>query len=146
MRKTALQLQWQTENTGLIDRDGNAVSDFVYDAIEPLYENGKIYAYRVMQGESYMAYQGEKYGLLNGQGKMIKQLDELFPNAVYDEYGLIEVSTKTPVPTAMNTAHYTDWLTIAETLLFLFRTRIYGAYPMELLPRKNHTIIAVIMI
>lgn len=41
-----------------------------------------------------MAYQGEKYGLLNGQGKMIKQLDELFPNAVYDEYGLIEVSTK----------------------------------------------------
>ena len=47
-----------------------------------------------MQGESYMAYQGEKYGLLNGQGKMIKQLDELFPNAVYDEYGLIEVSTK----------------------------------------------------
>lgn len=79
---------------GLIDRDGNAVSNFVYDAIEPLYENGKIYAYRVMQGESYMAYQGEKYGLLNGQGKMIKQLDELFPNAVYDEYGLIEVSTK----------------------------------------------------
>lgn len=78
----------------LIDRDGNAVSNFVYDAIEPLYENGKIYAYRVMQGESYMAYQGEKYGLLNGQGKMIKQLDELFPNAVYNEYGLIEVSTK----------------------------------------------------
>lgn len=79
---------------GLIDRDGNAVSDFVYDAVEPLYENGKINAYRVMQGGEYMALQGEKYGLLDKKGSVIKQLDTLFPNAVFEEYGLIEVSEK----------------------------------------------------
>ena len=79
---------------GLIDRDGNIVADFVYDAIESLYSDGKINAYRVMQGESYMTMQGEKYGLLDKNGKMIKQLDELVPNRLYEEYNLIEVYTK----------------------------------------------------
>ncbi len=79
---------------GLIDRDGNIVADFVYDGIEPLYSNGKLNAYRVMQGESYMAMQGEKYGLLDKNGKMIKQLDELVPKRLYEEYNLIEVYTK----------------------------------------------------
>ena len=81
-------------NYGLIDRDGNIVADFVYDGIEPLYSNGRLNAYRVMQGESYMAMQGEKYGLLDKNGKMIKQLDELVPKRLYEEYNLIEVYTK----------------------------------------------------
>lgn len=79
---------------GLIDRDGNIAADFVYDAIESLYSDGKVNAYRVMQGESYMAMEGEKYGLLDKNGKMIKQLDELVPKRLYEEYNLIEVYTK----------------------------------------------------
>lgn len=68
---------------GLIDRDGNIAADFIYDAINP---NPK--------ANAYMVEQGEKYGLLDKNGKMIKQLDELVPNALYDEYNLIEVYTK----------------------------------------------------
>ena len=77
---------------GLIDQDGNAVADFIYNGIYPLHnDNGKINAYKVTQDS---AQETVRYGLLDKYGKMIKQLDELFPNAVYDEYGLIEVSTK----------------------------------------------------
>ena len=77
---------------GLIDQDGNTVADFIYNGIYPLHnDNGKINAYKVTQDS---AQETVRYGLLDKYGKMIKQLDELFPNAVYDEYGLIEVSTK----------------------------------------------------
>ncbi len=84
----------QNGKYGLIDKDGNIVADFVYDTINPLYNNGKINAYRTVQGETYMKFQGEKYGLFDKYGKEVKKLDELIPKALYDEYNLIQVCTK----------------------------------------------------
>lgn len=78
---------------GLIDLEGNTVADFVYDTIEPLY-NGDINAYRVMQGESYMALDGEKYGLLDTYGNIIKTMDERVPHSLYENYNLIKVYKK----------------------------------------------------
>lgn len=78
---------------GLIDRDGNVVADFIYDSIEPLHnDNGKVNAYKVTQGHS--ENNNEKFGLLDKHGKMIKQLDELEPKMLYEDYELIEVSKK----------------------------------------------------
>ena len=75
---------------GLIDSGGNTVADFVYDTIEPLFQGGKVNAYKVMQG--YAENNDEKYGLLDKYGKMIKQLDEAEPQVLYEDYKLIEVS------------------------------------------------------
>ena len=73
---------------GLIDSDGNTVADFVYDTIEPLFQGGKVNAYKVIQG--YAENNDAKYGLLDKYGKIIKQLDETEPQVLYEDYKLIE--------------------------------------------------------
>ena len=78
---------------GLIDQDGNAVADFVYDSITPLYnDNGKVNSYKVTQG--YSENNNEKFGLLDRYGKTIKQLGEIEPQTLYEDYKLIKVSKK----------------------------------------------------
>ena len=80
---------------GLIDKNGNIIVDFVYDLIQPLsYSGGKVNSYIVMQGNEYMAMQGEKYGMLDKYGNIIKELDELVPQTLYEEYELISVYKK----------------------------------------------------
>ena len=80
---------------GLIDKNGNIIVDFVYDLIQPLsYSGGKVNSYIVMQGNEYMALQGEKYGMLDKYGNIIKEIDELVPQTLYEEYELISVYKK----------------------------------------------------
>ena len=74
---------------GLIDRGGNVAADFIYDYAEPLYSDGKVSGYKVTQGSA--ENNDEKFGLLDKNGKQIKQLDEFVPRRVYEDYGLIEV-------------------------------------------------------
>ena len=78
---------------GLVDSGGNAVTDFIYDSINPLYnDNGKVNAYKVTQG--YSENNDEKFGLLDRYGKTIKQLDDFEPQTLYEDYKLIKVSKK----------------------------------------------------
>ena len=78
---------------GLIDQGGKTVVDFVYDSIEPLHnDNGKVNAYKVTQGQ--LENNGEKFGLLDRYGKTIKQLGEIEPQTLYEDYKLIKVSKK----------------------------------------------------
>ena len=94
--ETGISIAIKDGKEGLIDRNGRCITDFIYDAIEPLYaKGGKINCYRVMQGDSYMAMQGEKYGLLDKYGNKVKELDELVPQALYEECNLISVYRRT---------------------------------------------------
>ena len=78
---------------GLIDQDGNAVADFVYNGIYPLHnDNGKVNAYKVTQGRS--ENNDEKFALLDKYGKIIKQLSEIEPQTLYEDYKLIKISQK----------------------------------------------------
>lgn len=77
---------------GLIDQDGNTVADFIYNGIYPLHnDNGKINAYKVTQDS---AQETVRYGLLDRYGKTIKQLGEIEPQTLYEDYKLIKVSKK----------------------------------------------------
>lgn len=77
---------------GLIDQDGKTAADFVYDEMYPIYDsnNGKINAYKVMQNLT----QKPQFGLLDRYGKTIKQLGELEPQTLYEDYKLIKVSKR----------------------------------------------------
>ena len=77
---------------GLIDQDGKTAADFIYDEMYPLYDsnNGKINAYKVTQNLT----QKPQFGLLDRYGKTIKQLGEIEPQTLYEDYKLIKVSQK----------------------------------------------------
>ena len=84
---------------GIINKNGEAITDFIYDYIEPVFENAIFYGYtdheyKEHKVAGYKTKLNEKFWLLSSDGKTILEpLYELQAERVFKEYSRILVKT-----------------------------------------------------